>query len=270
MAQQPPKSPNDFDGPDLSSLFGNEPAPTVEPSFTATDLSRKIVPPQFRGLDPIKQFSERATLTNANVPLSFPFSILLTGSIDESARTILKEILSDPEIGINPTDLQRQFDQGRVLVPRISETLAVEIVHLFRGTDIGIRMGPSESVFSSTDSLEETRDPLPLEQLSEQNRGVEFADEESLPILTTDLPANSRAEVLDSLIASATLRSSQVEIRSSREYQEMLDALRRELRYKAHRRGATKIVSFQISLTQLKDAASYRMVAIGTAVRESI
>ena len=53
----------------------------------------------------------------------------------------------------------------------------------------------------------------------------------------------------------------------STEYQRVLDNLQRELKYKAHRKGATGIVSFTIQTVPLTLPSQYRILVVGTAIR---
>ncbi|OFZ70214.1 MAG: hypothetical protein A3K03_05995 [Bdellovibrionales bacterium RIFOXYD1_FULL_44_7] len=58
-----------------------------------------------------------------------------------------------------------------------------------------------------------------------------------------------------------------VEAESSSEYQEVLEGLKREMKYKAYRKGADAVVNFSISLTLLSVPSRYRLTAMGSAVK---
>ena len=58
-----------------------------------------------------------------------------------------------------------------------------------------------------------------------------------------------------------------VEAVHSMEYQELLERLQREIKYKAFRKGAVGVVGFSIQLTALSTPTHYRVLAMGTAVK---
>jgi len=66
---------------------------------------------------------------------------------------------------------------------------------------------------------------------------------------------------------SAALSVQSVEAARSTEYQDMLDALGRELRYKAWRKGASAVLNFSVQLDLLTLPSRYRMLVTGSAVR---
>ena len=91
---------------------------------------------------------------------------------------------------------------------------------------------------------------------------------EELPITADDhLPGHVRHAVVDIVTASAALKTMVVAAESSPEYQTLLEALQRELKYKAFRKGATGIVSFAVHLTQLHLPMHYRVMVTGSAVK---
>ena len=87
--------------------------------------------------------------------------------------------------------------------------------------------------------------------------------------LTADshIPGIKHFTVLDVVTASATLSTEVVEAESSAEYNELVEALQRELRYKAFRKGANAVVNFSIKLTGLSLPTHYRLMAAGSAVK---
>ena len=89
----------------------------------------------------------------------------------------------------------------------------------------------------------------------------------SLPVTNADtLPQFTRATVLDTLVTSGLLTTRAVEASSSQEYEVLLEALIRELRFKAQRRGANGILALRVQLTPLTLPTDYRVTVTGTAV----
>ena len=61
--------------------------------------------------------------------------------------------------------------------------------------------------------------------------------------------------------------ASLLQAESSPEYQMLLEALQRELKFKAYRKRATAIVSFSVQLQQLHMPVHYRVLVTGSAVK---
>ena len=76
--------------------------------------------------------------------------------------------------------------------------------------------------------------------------------------------------LVDTLVASASLRTNVVDATSSSEYQEILEGLQRELKYKAYYRGANAIIRFSIQLMPLALPTHYRIMAMGSAIKSQI
>ena len=128
-----------------------------------------------------------------------------------------------------------------------------------------MRLGPSDSIFAT----EDTRSEHAASGNTFSEVSVDQAHEaENIPITTgADLPGVSFYRVIDTVTASTTLKSSIVEAQSSSPYQEVLENLQRELKYKAFRKGATAITNFTISMTGLSLPTHYKILVMGTAVK---
>ena len=83
--------------------------------------------------------------------------------------------------------------------------------------------------------------------------------------LLTAMPASSVEIVSDASFYS--LVHEMVEAEKSSEYQEILEALLRELKYRAYRRGASGITQLSVQLDPLIQPTRYRLTVSGTAVR---
>jgi hypothetical protein len=93
--------------------------------------------------------------------------------------------------------------------------------------------------------------------------------------LTDTLPLTSEAaimqlpyfSIIDTLTASATLKSSLVEAEKSAEYNLILENLKRELKHKALRRGASGLIHFKIELTSLSLPSHYLLHVQAVAIK---
>ena len=110
--------------------------------------------------------------------------------------------------------------------------------------------------------------PYPAMYSDEQDSPTATHPAEMLPMTSQESIAQiPRHAVIDTVIASATLRSRVVETEESAEYQKLIENLQRELRYKAYRKGATAVIQFKIELTSLTMPSHYRVLATGVAIR---
>ncbi len=265
-------------GTDVNSLEALE----QPPLFKETSLESQAFDPQpdplttetppkpLSTLDQVKNFSEKVTLGLPNVPAAFPFSILIHGFLLPEEKEKLLDLLSRENMGIREIDLEPQLTGDRILIPRISEYAAILIVQALRGIRGEIKVGPSDTIFSTIDTrADQTEEVLASEVKNESAMNSEVSHPaENLPVTSEDrLPHVPRFTVIDAITATAALKSSVVETESTPEYQEVVEALQREIKYKAYRKGAIGVVNFKIQLTFLSSPSHYRLQAMGLAIR---
>jgi hypothetical protein len=295
---------NDHSGPSLSLSFGNESdspgdasaqddfspadappsfelqdsAPHTESSLPSleheakTQIPSPAVPPASgQAFTRLKDYAENAPVGTPAVQASVPFSVMITGRLTPEEREKLLDLISREKMGIRDVDLEPQFAAERVLIPRISEFAAVLIVQALRATQAELRLGPSDRIFSTADTRASERDSgFPGAAQSEIYSEASLHPAEDV-ILTSlsQLPDYPHFTVIDVVTASASLTSRAVEVESSSEYREILDALQRELRFKAFRKGASAVLNFTLTLTQLSSPTQYRLTVMGSAIRAS-
>lgn len=226
-------------------------------------------PEDARVLDQIKEYSEALEPNKPTVPAAYPFSLMIEGKLSESDQEKLMEFLSQEGFEIRQVDLEVQLQEERILIPRISEFAGVVLVQKFRDCGVTFKFGPAAEIFESELSREdgpplapETLGPISeIEWDSSPHPADKIAVLSDFKILSTEWTA------LDSLTASATLKTQMVEAERSPEFERLLEALRRELKFKAHRLGANAIFGFKLNLLPLATPTHYRMVVEGTAVR---
>lgn len=269
----PPTPPPDAAGMSSSASVlsqndqGADPSPTQnlppEPSRPAGPP-----PPSATPMERIRNFSERVVPGRGAVPASFPFSLRITGRLTPEEREKLLDVLERERMGFSPDDLTPQLETGHILLPRISEYAGVVVIQALRGAPVKMRLAPSDAIFAT----ESTRDEQLLEPEEPPMTGFYESTAgnvpEAMPVTSGPaLPEIPSFVVIDVVTASASLRSATVEAESSLEFQEAVQALQRELKYKAYLRGATAILNFSVTLTQLSLPTNYRVTASGSAVR---
>lgn len=239
-------------------------APVQEPT-------QKLAAPN--PIEKVKEFSEKMPMEKVQVPAAFPFSLLIDGEMTPEEKEKLVDVLSRESMGIREVDLEPQFAANRILIPRISEYAGILLVQALRGTRARMRLGPADEIFSAHDA-EVTSDPYqPGMRLPEPEapaaRAVDLTHSAEKIAITPDskLPQLSDFDVIDTLLASAILNSNAVEAAQSLEYTDAVESLKRELKYKAYRKGAVGIVHFKAELQQLSLANQYRLTISGAAIR---
>ncbi len=230
--------------------------PSNEPAFTDAPVPE--------ALRQVRKFSENlASSVKSSVSAAFPFSLRIEGALSPSEKEKLLEVISRENIGLREIDLEPQMEADRILIPRISEYAGILLVQALRGTRALMRLEPSDRM-SDEDS---TTDPMQETYIAETN----LSEADSLPITTSaTLPELPEFRVLGVFSASASLQSSVVEAHESSDYQETLEALEREIKHKACRKGAQGLVSYKIQLLPLAMPTQYRLTVSATAVAAKI
>jgi len=213
-------------------------------------------------MDAVRDFSEHVTIGEPALSASYPFTLMIEGELGTLEREKLLEFLGRENMGIREMDLEPQFESGRVLIPRISEYAAILIVQLLRSCDgIRMRMLPSDS------SADWASIDQPGDRITTWSAEPAHPAESIAVSALSALPDARPFSVIDALSASARLKSAAIEAEESTEYLECVENLKRELKYKAWRKGATAILNFSVSLTPLSDPTRYRLTAVGSAIR---
>ncbi len=255
-------------GPD-AHLPPKPDAPT-EPPIKQTHLSDQQAPRS--PMEKVRQFSDNINLGKASAPAAFPFSLRISGRLAPEEKARLLDIVSRENMGIREIDLEPQLDGDEVLIPRISEYAGVLLVSALRSAQVHMRLGPADEIYSALANREDTATEVALEDSGQRESHSSSANPnhpaERIPLTAADsLPGMLPHVVIDAVTASVSLRTLTVETENSSEYQNALEALQRELKYKAFRKGAQGIVNFSIQLTPLSMPTHYRLLLVGSAVR---
>ena len=241
---------------------GHDSAPQATPE---TDFP--VISEPLDTLGQVKNYSETiSSASAAAVPASVPYSLLITGKLADYEKERLLDILSRENMGFREVDLELQLAAGRILIPRISEYAGVVLIQALRGTEAKMRLGPSDTIFSTEDTRS---DEISGNGKVFSEVSVDQAHEaENIPITTAaEIPGVTVLRIIDTVTASTTLKSSIVEALTSSPYQEVLENLQRELKYKAYRKGATAVINLTITMTNLSLPTHYKILVMGTAVK---
>lgn len=221
-------------------------------------------------LTQVREYAEHVPASSSSIAAAYPFSLMIEGPLTEEEKEKLIDLLSRENMGIREVDLEPQFTSHRVLIPRISEYAGILIVQSLRGTQATLRFGPAEEIFASSDARANPPEVFATPEPQSTQTVEKHIDHpaEALPVTSdTFIPGFLNYKVLDVITASVALKSSLVEAAKSPQYQEALEALQRELKYRAHHKGASAILNYTIQLTPLDLPSHYRLMVSGTAVR---
>jgi hypothetical protein len=220
-------------------------------------------------LEEVRKFSEQISAAKELVPAAFPFSVMIDGMLAPEERERLVDLLNRENLEIREIDLEPQFAEGRILIPRVSEFVGILIVQALRSSGARIRIGPADQIFSTADTKTEMVEEIAAHFSPTPSASFEFNHSaERIPVTSdSKLPELGPYTVVDIVTASAALTIQAVEAARSTEYQEMIENLQRELRFKAWRKGATAILNYSVQLNLLSLPSRYRVVVTGSAVR---
>lgn len=216
----------------------------------------------------IREFAARTPVGAPQVQAAYPFSLKINGRLSEQEQEKLVDTLNRHNMGVRDVDLELQFKSGRVLIPRISEYAGVLLIQAMRGAQVEMELAPSDEIFSTEDTRTPEHDALSPSVSAEAIAYTAAPEAEHMPVTTGDAIAHAQSQtVIDVVSASAALKSLSVEAEKSTEYQETLEALIRELKYKTHRKGGNAIIHLHVSLFRLSAPSLYRLTVVGSAVK---
>lgn len=268
----PPPSMEESIDPSVISMTSEFLAPDSEsPALPSVEESIPESPPLpavAAPIDPlsnIREYSERTPPGKPTVPASLPFNLRIDGHMSVTDQAKFLDLLSRENFGVREMDLEPQLKAGRILIPRISEYGVVLLVQALRDASVTFRTELAESEEMLVSSAMDTEPFVHVEESGSPSSA------DAIPLLLgADLPGGQAYEVIDTLVVTATLSSSAVEAHVTPEYEDLLESLQREIRHRAKIKGADAIVHFQFNLTTLQLPSSYRLTAMGTAVRYSL
>jgi hypothetical protein len=216
-------------------------------------------------IDSIKNYSESLN-SESSATAQLPFTLRIEGKLSPQEAEKLLDVLSREKMDIREVDLEPQFEAGRVLIPRISEYAGVMLIQALRGVRAKIYFQPSDTEPEPlSDSLDKQFGNFDSSFLNANEPAPLTA--ESLPVTQgDDLPQLGFFQVIDTLIVSGMLSTRSVEALNSTEFTTLTEALMRELKFKAVRRGARGIIHLSIQLVPLTLPTDYRVTVSGTAV----
>ncbi|MCC7440264.1 MAG: hypothetical protein IT285_01440 [Bdellovibrionales bacterium] len=249
---------------------GLPPEPLPEPdSLSHATPSQKPSLAMKSVMNAVKRTALSTPVGKPAVAAAYPFSLLVTGRLSEVDQARLLDLIGTQQMGFSERDLEPQLTAGRLPLPRISEYAGIMVVQLLRDANVVMQFGPSDTIYAS-ESTTTAEDDILGGDTSGQSRVVAdhgSTDVDRIPVVTSEkIPGWDYWHVLETLALSAGIVTQSVEARRSPEYTETLEALLRELRFRALRRRAHGITGLKIQLDSLGLPTHYRLTVSGQAV----
>jgi hypothetical protein len=217
-------------------------------------------------MDSIKEFSESVTTGQSAAGASFPFTLKIDGHLTPQEAEKLLDVMNRENMGFREVDLEPQLAEGKILIPRISEYAGIVLIQALRGVQAKISFGLSDLFEGDTEVSEEGRPDSVFTKI-DGTAPLSTESAEALPTTQGDeLPQLGVYQVSDTLIVSGILSTRSLENLSSPEYAALLEALMRELKFKAFRRKARGITHLKIQVTPLTLPTDHRITVSGTLV----
>lgn len=220
------------------------------------------------GLDKIKNYSDRMTPTGTTVPAGIPFSVVIEGELKVHEKERLLEIISREQLSVREVEIEPQLAAGKILIPRISEYAGVLIAQALRNSNARIRLGPTDKIFQSKELLDDDSLLFPRSPnyVRKEENHAHAADEMTLSS-AAEVPGHKVAKILDTFEVSTNLRALHVHSSNSTFFQESLEGLKKQLRLRAHHKGADALIRFKTELFPLDDQSQYKLLATAIAVK---
>lgn len=224
-----------------------------EQSFTPPPPDRTVA------ADPVELSSQDA------------WNLSITGFLRPEQRARLTTLVTREPIGIREVDLEPQFEAGRVFIPRISEYLGISLVQAMRDASVQMSFEPAANALEQETASAFGAPAAATLHTSQSEHAFSFDQ----VLLTADsaLPGISSSQItlVDLILVSATLTHAEVEARldslNAHVFEDRVESLKREIKARAHYRGAHAIIDFKLELQPLKDPALYKLILSGTAVK---
>ena len=253
--------------PSASSSFPTSSTPPA--GAPPGDGTKSTVTAIRQNLDQIRNYSDKLSPSASNIPANIPFSILIRGKLELHEQERLLDIVSREALGIRAVELEPQLAAGSVLIPRISEFAGVQIAQALRNAKVQIRLGLSDRIFLS-EGLQGDEDGLFFPKSPNYVRTMDANRDQADEMLLTpdsEIPGYRIKKVLDTFQTTLNLRSIHVHSSNSSFFQESLENVKKQLRLKAHHKGADALIRFRTELFPVDDGSQYKLFAEAIAVQ---
>jgi hypothetical protein len=233
--------------PDLLEL------PPEESTFEAEPISAGPTPTEpDPALTEIKAYAERSLETMLISDVKVPFHLLMSGAFDPFARDKLLLFITENQIGLSSSELDRQISAGRVLFPRISEFAGIKLIQELRDSGLSFQLK-----LSSRDE-DEILPQSPGVRIEYDANNI-LSNPAPLPVVPVEAIQPEVWEVFDTIQVIQFLKAEMVEVEHSELFQELLERMTLSLKHKAKIKGAAAVSSLKHTLNPLRLPSHYQV-----------
>lgn len=265
----------DAEVPEEEPSLGSAEPPRMEPvepppfSPVSESTSEALMPISLpHPSEALKQFSERVIPGAPAVEAAYPFSLKIKGRLSPLDQEKFIDLLNRENMGFREVDLELQLQEGKILLPRISEYAAVLVVQSLRDAGVEFELGPSDAIFSTENTRHSPDDPVfDTGETRERFESLAFGEPEMPITAGGEIPGLALFEIVETLTASTALESAAIEAERTHEYRDAIESLKGELRARAKAKGASGLIHFQVTTIPLSIPSRYRILALATAIR---
>jgi hypothetical protein len=250
-------------------------APIEDPFDLVTDAPEEVAVPEnpftedpFAALTPtepafvtgIQEYSERSREATFRSSAKSPFHLWMQGKFDPYSRDKLLLFITENPMGLNSSDLDRQINAGRVLLPRISEFAGIKLIQDLRDSGLSFKLAPSSR---DEDEILPEVDNLRLAYSADTANSNETA----LPVFP-DQGDPKVWQAFDSIQLVQFLKAEILEVERSELFQDLLARMTVSLKQKAKLRGANAIAEIQHELKPLRLPSQYQIELKATLLKK--
>ena len=261
---------------DSDFQFGDTTAPSEPQTPFETDFSTPIIVTPVipvapvaapkRTLDQIQTYSDQSRSVVNEIPIFYPFHLLISGEFGPYERDKLLLFITESPIGLNSADLDLQINAGRVLLPRISEYAGIKMIQDLRDSGLQFSLTPS----SRDDDETYRKDEAQVFRFDGNNgisRGLQFSP---IPVLNWKPELAHQYQEIDTIQVSQYFKAEMVEAEKSDIFQEVIDRMLDSLKQKARLKGGDALTQVDQKLLRLRLPSQYQVSIQATVLKKRV
>jgi hypothetical protein len=259
--------PENQDFPSLENFgenFGDDVSEKVD------NFNKEIAPEQaldpfseepIDSMEPVKEVvsQEDQSLSETSELIFEPFHLSIIGKLEINLKDRLFSLLAQEKIGIREMDLEGQWENGKIFIPRMTEYAGVILVNAMKYTSCQMLLTPVQD----EEKVLEKNNPFVISPKKE-NHPAEKID----IFINNEFKNHPEYEFVGIIYSTSYVKIAHIENKNSLEYLKNLESLKRELKYKAYFKNIDVICNFQVTVHQLFSPHAYRMLVLGEGMRK--
>lgn len=213
-------------------------------------------------LNSIKEFADNIKIGDTITEANPAYSLFAEVNNNEHKKKMIIGIITQEKLQITPQDLEVQLENGKLLIPQISEYTAIYLAMKLRDVVENIHIGPSNLIFESKTLNEENNKKTNLNStlyIESEQLDSEFKIDTPNDIITSNSSELSGFKIESIISAISTSKI----INNPEEFDSASEEIRAELCKKAFRLKANGLIAISFTLKTIP--ASDQSLVIGSA-----